>query len=62
MRIIFAKSYTDKESFDNWFTVAKGEKGFLVDEVTGRIELEEGGVTLEGVPSSCYVPLREDVN
>lgn len=61
MTIIFAKDYTDKDSFDFWYTVYRGEKGFLVDEATGRVEVEAGKVTLEGVPATCYVPCRDDV-
>lgn len=41
-----------------------GEEGFLVDEVTGRIEMTEGfesTITLQGVPSSYYAPVREKV-
>lgn len=62
MKIIFVKEYTDKESFDNWVTIQKGEIGELIDEVTGRVEMSEGFdrvTTLMHVPSSCYRILDE---
>ena len=64
MNIIFTKQYIDKTNFDKWIIISMGEEGFLVDEVTGRIEMTEGfeyTITLQGVPSSYYAPVREDV-
>jgi hypothetical protein len=64
MKIIFVKEYTDNDTFDQWVTINVGQEAFLVDEVTGRIEFTEGfdrTITLEGIPSSCYAPLRTDM-
>lgn len=65
MKIIFVKQYVDKESFDNWVTIEVGEEALLMDEVSGKVEISEGfaqPTILEGVPSSCYAPVRSDVN
>ncbi len=62
MKIIFIKKYIEKEEFDNWIYVEKGDVAELIDEITGRVELTENVVetiTLMHVPSSNYIPLIE---
>ncbi len=62
MKIIFVKQYIEKEAFDNWFYVEKGDVAELIDEITGRVEITENvveTVTLMYVPSSYYIYLAE---
>ena len=64
MKIIFHKAYIDKETFDTWLIIEVGDTAFLVDEVTGRVEIANGfdkTYTIESVPASCYDKVRTDV-
>ena len=58
MKIIFVKQYIDHDTFDSPLVIEPGEKGELLDEVTGRVELTEGYWSrseITGVPTSVYV-------
>lgn len=59
MRIIFVKEYIDINSMTPVPTppIEIGQRGMLLDEAEGIIELTEGemkGIRLESVPTSAY--------
>lgn len=65
MNIIFYRKHIDPDEFDTPFTIEVGEKALLLDEANGRVELMENvdrPIIISGVPSTRYLPLRDDLD
>ena len=58
MEVMFIKKYVDITTYAAPVEIEITTKGYLLDEVTGRIEIEELNVTLEGVPAGYYAPVK----
>ncbi len=58
MNVVFVKEYRGRDSAGKLTVVEQGEFGFLVDEPTGRIEVEKPGeltINLEYVSPAFYI-------
>ncbi len=60
MKIMFVKDYIDL-SFDSPIFIDKATEGILLNEVTGKIYIEEIKVTLEDVESTYYALLKKEL-
>jgi|GEM_PF-5114856 len=63
MDVIFVKEYIDLDTYSSPVVIKEGDVGVLLDEVTGRVLFSEGydiPIELEGIPSSRYVPVKDD--
>ena len=57
--IMFIKNYDDNSTFDQVVEIKQLMQGELLDEVTGRVYINELDVEIEGVPNSIYAFVEE---